>query len=181
MKRRFTNSDILIFADDKNERVNASIEQHDVIDESRKALSQIYELCDYVHDLAFLEGKIVQDDFFAEKEAFNDEGQNYGYLHPEVTQCHGTNYFRYFKKVPLKIPTNKKTNFNKDALPTSGPHGLKGYSLDKLKKASSHQDELDLAINTEDEFKRFRIHSRLVKKFMRKIRPLKIMEKYFKG
>ncbi|RLT87700.1 MULTISPECIES: conjugative transfer protein MobI(A/C) [unclassified Ketobacter] len=124
---------------------------------SFETLCSVLTLLESVHSLAYLEGKIHCDNYHEGKRSFKDLGESYGYLNTFVRQEQGSNTFRF----GYRRPTGQGSIIRENIRPAK-----EGYTENNFKRAA-HDYEKELAMMTEEHYRRLRKGSRIVRKAMR--------------
>lgn len=134
-------------------------------------ISSSIEALDECYQLLLLKGKLVCDEYYQSKKAFESIGLSYGYINAYASQKHGTNVFEFFNNIP--VPSQNK--FIKKTIKST----LAGYTAHSF-SCAAHDTEKELALLTESKFKQLREDSKKIKASMRKIRTTDTF-KYFES
>ena len=130
-----------------------------VVVQRRQTLKDATKLLEHAYDLVLLEAQLHCSNYHEEKNQFS-KGVSYGYLSTYVRRDSGTNSMRFCKRVPLEKYVSR-TNIKMTA---------NGYSYSRLKRNAAHDEELSLAVRTEDEYEKLRSIGKKIKTAIRNIR-----------
>lgn len=137
----------------KEEENRKYFDDKDVRVMMEKRFLEMEQLIDELYDLCCLEAKKHCDGFHNAKSDFRRLGQDFGFISAFVRQHKGSNEFTFKRRY---LGEKKEGE-------TRGPvyrHPIKKiggkYTRSALSPWSSHQDELNLALMTEEHFQRLR-------------------------
>lgn len=154
--------DIAHYTESKENRTNIDAETaRQWIEES---FVRIEEELRKIHLLTFLEAQLHCDNYHKVKDQFLRMSLDYGFISPFVRQHLGTNDLTFKRRYLKERGTGEGHNY----YPIQKVRG--NFNRQAFKRYSSHDEELDLAVMTEEHFKRLRKQSGEMKAILRQIK-----------